>query len=644
MVMNLDKCIGCHTCSITCKNVWTNREGAEYMYFNNVETKPGIGYPKNWEDQEKWKGGWKFGKDGKLSLRTGSKPERLLKLFYHPDQPEMDDYYEPWTYDYETLIHSKRRNHQPIARPRSLITGERMEIKWGPNWEDDLANGESARQDVNLKKISEDITLEFHDLFMKYLPRVCNHCLNPACVAACPSGAIYKREEDGVVLVSQDGCRGWRHCVPACPYKKVYFNWKTNKAEKCIFCFPRLENGLPTICADTCVGRLRYMGVLLYDMDKVVAAASTRDKGEIYHQVLDVIAAPNDPEVIEAARREGISEAWIKAAQESPVYKIVKEWQLGLPLHPEFRTLPMVWYVPPLSPITRRMEANCYLPEADEMRIPIAYLAEILAAGNTSVMTRTLQRLLDMRAVMRAKTTGDNLPARLEFAPEVYEKMFRLLGIAKYKDRFNIPAGIQGKSHAEMRKEQGGGLYTCPGGGADMADAAEMKDYQKVLLLAAHLFEYPDAAWWADLEDCPPGPARDRECPGLFGLRRFPRLCRRDGGEGVRGPLRAVLRLLAEHESLSDDAGAHGLRQAVAGDAPLQGALSWKWSRHAEPAAGLPTGPSGALGCPATRAGGQGARNHPPARRAPAHALHRSKAAACLLARHRLDRNGRIGG
>ena len=124
-----------------------------------------------------------------------------------------------------------------------------MEIKWGPNWEDDLANGESARQDVNLKKISEDITLEFHDLFMKYLPRVCNHCLNPACVAACPSGAIYKREEDGVVLVSQDGCRGWRHCVPACPYKKVYFNWKTNKAEKCIFCFPRLENGLPTVCS-----------------------------------------------------------------------------------------------------------------------------------------------------------------------------------------------------------------------------------------------------------------------------------------------------------------------------------------------------------------------------------------------------------
>ncbi len=54
MVLNLDKCIGCHTCSVTCNNVWTGREGMEYAWFNNVETKPGIGYPKNWEDQEEW--------------------------------------------------------------------------------------------------------------------------------------------------------------------------------------------------------------------------------------------------------------------------------------------------------------------------------------------------------------------------------------------------------------------------------------------------------------------------------------------------------------------------------------------------------------------------------------------------------------
>src|SRR5450756_2078709 len=53
MVMNLDKCIGCHTCSVTCKQAWTNRSGTEYVWFNNVETRPGQGYPRGYEDQEK---------------------------------------------------------------------------------------------------------------------------------------------------------------------------------------------------------------------------------------------------------------------------------------------------------------------------------------------------------------------------------------------------------------------------------------------------------------------------------------------------------------------------------------------------------------------------------------------------------------
>lgn len=463
MVMNLDKCIGCHTCSITCKNVWTNREGAEYMYFNNVETKPGIGYPKNWEDQEQWKGGWEL-KDGKLALKSGSKGLRLAKLFFHPEQPELHDYYEPWTYDYETLIHSKRKNHQPIARPRSLITQERMEINWGPNWEDDLANGETARQDVNLKNLAESITMEFKDLFMKYLPRNCNHCLNPACVAACPSGAIYKRDEDGVVLVSQDVCRGWRHCVPACPYKKVYYNWKTNKAEKCTFCFPRLENGLSSICADTCVGRIRYQGVLLYDMDKVEAAASVTNPQDIYDHLLDVILDPHDPIIIEAARQEGIPVAWIEAAQNSPVYKLIKEWKVSLPLHPEYRTLPMVWYVPPLSPITRAVESNVYLPDSKEMRIPLAYLAELFSAGNVEVVANTLQRLLDMRAVMRAKEVHEVLPAQLEYDEATYEAMYRLMAIAKYKDRFHIPAGMHEQSQEKLKELQGSCGYHCPGG------------------------------------------------------------------------------------------------------------------------------------------------------------------------------------
>lgn len=242
MVMNLDKCIGCHTCSVTCKNTWTNREGTEYIWFNDVETKPGVGYPKEWENQDRWNGGWQLKKDGKLELKAGGKLKKLANIFYNPDLPVIEDYYEPWTYDYETLTSAKPSAHQPVARPQSRITGEPMELEWGPNWEDDLAGSqESAPHDPNISEdIQERVRMEYEKVFMMYLPRICEHCLNPSCVASCPSGAMYKRDEDGIVLVDQEQCRGWRYCVTGCPYKKVYFNWHTGKAEKCTLCYPRI--------------------------------------------------------------------------------------------------------------------------------------------------------------------------------------------------------------------------------------------------------------------------------------------------------------------------------------------------------------------------------------------------------------------
>ena len=85
MVMNLDKCIGCHTCSVTCKQAWTNRPGVEYVWFNNVETRPGQGYPRTYEDQERWEGGWVRDKRGRLRLRAGG---RIKKLAHHLLQPE----------------------------------------------------------------------------------------------------------------------------------------------------------------------------------------------------------------------------------------------------------------------------------------------------------------------------------------------------------------------------------------------------------------------------------------------------------------------------------------------------------------------------------------------------------------------------
>src|SRR5699024_11092410 len=81
MVRNLDKCIGGHTCSVTCKQAWTNRAGTEYVWFNNVETRPVQGYPRGYEDQEKWRGGWELGPNGKLRLKGGGRIQKLLSLF-----------------------------------------------------------------------------------------------------------------------------------------------------------------------------------------------------------------------------------------------------------------------------------------------------------------------------------------------------------------------------------------------------------------------------------------------------------------------------------------------------------------------------------------------------------------------------------
>lgn len=473
--MNLDKCIGCHTCSVTCKNTWTNRKGAEYMWFNNVETKPGIGYPKQWENQDKYKGGWVL-KNGKLELRSGSRANRLMNIFHNPDQPTIDDYYEPWDYDYEKLQQSPEMKHQPVARPKSKITGEYMNLEWGPNWEDDLAGvHESGYEDPNMAGIEEAVRMEFEQVFMMYLPRICEHCINPSCVSSCPSGAMYKREEDGIVLVDQNACRSWRFCVSSCPYKKVYFNWQTNKAEKCTLCFPRIEQGLPTICSETCVGRIRYLGVMFYDADRVEEAASVENEQDLYESQLSIFLDPNDPEVIAAAREANIPEDWIEYAQRSPIYKMAVDWKIALPLHPEYRTLPMVWYVPPLSPITNMVEGkgataspDDIFPAIDDMRIPVQYLANLLSAGDTDVIKTVLKKMAVMRSHMRArnlnKETDAELLAQFGMTEKETEEMYRLLAIAKYDDRFVIPAAHR-EEFSDLYSEQGACGFTNMMGG-----------------------------------------------------------------------------------------------------------------------------------------------------------------------------------
>ncbi|WP_374547105.1 nitrate reductase subunit beta [Rhodoblastus sp.] len=450
MVLNLDKCIGCHTCSITCKNVWTSREGVEYAWFNNVETKPGVGYPREWENQKKWNGGWKRNANGSIEPKMGAKWRVLAKIFANPDLPEIDDYYEPFTFDYEHLQKAPELEAFPTARPRSLISGERMEkIENGPNWEEILGGEFSKRSaDYNFEGVQKEMYGQFENTFMMYLPRLCEHCLNPACSASCPSGAIYKREEDGVVLIDQDKCRGWRMCVSACPYKKIYYNWSTGKSEKCILCYPRLEAGMPTVCSETCVGRIRYLGVILYDADRIEAAASVKDESKLYHSQLEIFLDPNDPKVIEQARADGVPDAWLEAAKNSPVWKMAMDWKIAFPLHPEYRTLPMVWYVPPLSPIQAAAEAGKMgmdgdMPDVRSLRIPLRYLANLLTAGDEAPVALALERMLAMRAFMRAKNIDgmidDAVAAKVGLTAEQIEEMYRIMAIANYEDRFVIP-------------------------------------------------------------------------------------------------------------------------------------------------------------------------------------------------------------
>jgi nitrate reductase beta subunit len=455
MVFHLDKCIGCHTCSIACKNIWTDRSGAEYMWWNNVETKPGTGYPTAWEDQSKYYGGWEV-KNGKLGLKSTGKRRTITNIFHHPHQPSMEEYYEPWTYDYQHLFNAPEGPDQPTAMPISMVTGEYIDIEAGPNWDDDLGGSPVyGENDPNLHGLTPEQQQQLfavERLVFFYFPRICNHCLNPGCVAACPSGALYKRGEDGIVLVDQNRCRAWRSCIAACPYKKVFYNWQTGKSEKCILCFPRVETGQAPACFHSCVGRIRYLGVLLYDAEQIESVASRPDH-ELVDAHRDMILDPHDPKVIALALANGIHDSVIEAAQKSPVYKFVKEWKIALPPHIEFRTLPMLFYVPPMSPVMASKDGNTVdhvsddlFHDIDQSRVPMKFLANLFGAGNEAHVRYALRKQKAVRWFRRSLTVGDidmDVAMRMlnesDCSEHEAESIYRLTSLCTFDDRFVIP-------------------------------------------------------------------------------------------------------------------------------------------------------------------------------------------------------------
>jgi nitrate reductase beta subunit len=366
-----------------------------------------------------------------------------------------------------------------------MITGEPIDIEAGPNWDDDLSGSPVyAANDPNLDALTAEQRSQLQSierLVFFYFPRICNHCLNPACVASCPSGALYKRGEDGIVLIDQKVCRGWRSCVAACPYKKTYFNWQTGKSEKCILCFPRIETGQAPACFHSCVGRIRYLGVLLYDADRIEEVANAPEE-KLIEAHRSLILDPNDPEVIREAKRNGIHDSVLESARHSPVYRFVMEWKIALPPHIEFRTMPMLFYVPPLLPVISSRENDTITTDSDKFfhdlekaRMPIEYLASLLGAGDTGKVDYALRKQMAVRHYRRSVTVGDvddEMVSRVlqaaDCTREEAEAIYKLTSLCNEKDRFVIPPAHREeaiemmKDTQEHKQEVGFGFLSGP--------------------------------------------------------------------------------------------------------------------------------------------------------------------------------------
>ena len=373
----------------------------------------------------------------------------------------------------------------PVARPRSLITGERMEkIDWGPNWEE-ILGGEFAKrsQDSNFEGVQKEIYGEFENTFMMYLPRLCEHCLNPTCVACCPSGSIYKREEDGIVLIDQDKCRGWRMCVSGCPYKKIYYNWSTGKAEKCIFCYPRIEAGQPTVCSETCVGRIRYLGVLLYDADRIEAAASVEDPKALYDAQLGIFLDPH------STGSAGAGRARRRARGVAQGGKGIAGLQDGGGLEGRAAAAPRIPHAADglvraaalADPGGRERRRHRHVRRAAR-RALAAHPGRVSrqpadrrrrAAGGDRARADAGDARLHARPPRRAARERHGARSRSGLTAAQVEEMYRYMAIANYEDRFVIPTTH--REYAENAYDMRGGCgFSFGNGCSDGASAPSL--------------------------------------------------------------------------------------------------------------------------------------------------------------------------
>lgn len=301
-VFNINRCIACQTCTMACKSTWTFSRGQEYMWWNNVETKPYGGYPQFWDQKL-------------LAMLERANPGGQVWNISRKDG-ERAPYgvFEGKTI-FEAISEEQNQEGQTFQETSGRVLGYLpSDEEWtAPNIYEDTAWRPADQQ---ARWGGQGVSLPAHRTWFFYLQRLCNHCTYPACLAACPRQAIYKRPEDGVVLIDQERCRGYRKCVEACPYKKPMYRATTRTSEKCIACYPRLEgkdkvitpDGQPieARCMSACVGKIRMQGLVK------IAKDGTWEK---------------DPD--------------------NPIYYMVKEEKIALPLYPQFGTEPNGYYIPP---------------------------------------------------------------------------------------------------------------------------------------------------------------------------------------------------------------------------------------------------------------------------------------------------------
>jgi nitrate reductase beta subunit len=338
-VFNINRCIGCQTCTGACKATWTFLKGQEYMWWNNVETKPYGGYPQHWDI--------KILEQLDAAHRAAGKSARW-------DTSQRGEQAPYGVYDGLTIT-------EAAAGTNDQALGYLPEDKeWrAPNFYEDTA---TAYKGDPLGISTEGAALPEHQTWFFYLQRLCNHCTYPACAAACPRKAIYKRPEDGIVLIDQARCRGYRKCVEQCPYKKSMYRGETRTSEKCVACYPRVEGsdplteGVPmeTRCMAVCPGKIRLNGLV-----EIAADGS-----------------------------------W-KEAPQHPLYYLIQVEQVALPLYPQFGTEPNIYYIPPRW-------------------APRAYLHQMFGPGVDKALERYAAPSRELLAVLQLFRTTQKMIFRYE--------------------------------------------------------------------------------------------------------------------------------------------------------------------------------------------------------------------------------------